>query len=169
MEKSNSSSFSTFQRNVPATSSNTSTHSRSSEPCRRKLNYNEENSNETDDVKAADKSILSRISLNDTRKVLRNGLDRINKTFNNVRTSVGSFTQMFKTSTKRRQILEEGPMTPSCMSPDSRAQKVLGRTPTKLYSPFGIESPYRKTTCDKENIPRPTAMEKISKKNGTND
>lgn len=59
--------------------------------------------------------------------------------------------QMFKISTKRRQILEEGPMTPC---PNTLSKTVLGRTPTKLYSPFGIESPYNKpTTCDKENVP----------------
>lgn len=178
MANSNSASFSTFQRNVPATSSNTSTHSKTSESCRRKLKYNTQNLNESDNSKEeeADKSILSRLSLSDTRKVLRNGLGRINRTFNNVRTSVGSFTQVwcqfdcwscflvwcvfqiFRTSTKRRQILEEGPVTPGCLSPDSRAQKVLGRTPTKMYSPFGIESPYKETTYNKENIQRPNRL-----------
>lgn len=61
---------------------------------------------------------------------------------------------MFKISTKRRQILEEGPMTPNSFpTPNGLSKAVLGRTPTRLYSPFGIESPYNKpTTYDKENI-----------------
>lgn len=61
---------------------------------------------------------------------------------------------MFKISTKRRRILEEGPMTPNGgPTPNGFSKVVLGRTPTRLYSPFGIESPYNKpTTYDKENI-----------------
>lgn len=61
---------------------------------------------------------------------------------------------MFKISTKRRQILEEGPLTPNgCPTPNEFSKAVLGRTPTRLYSPFGIESPYNKpTTYDKENV-----------------
>lgn len=164
MENSNSSSFSSFQRNVAATSSDTSKHSKNSESCRRKLNYITENSDAPNESKEDEKSIVSRISLSDTRKVLRNGLDRINRTFNNVRTSVGSFTQIFKTSTRRRQILEEGPMTPTCVTPDSRARIILGRTPTKLYSPFGIESPYKSTTYDKENIPNSNKMGIVRRK-----
>lgn len=52
-------------------------------------------------------------------------------------------------STKRRQILKEGPMTPNC---EETPRKILGRTPTKMYSPFGIESPYNSTTYEKENV-----------------
>lgn len=61
---------------------------------------------------------------------------------------------MFKISTKRRHILEEGPMTPnSCPTPNGFSKALLGRTPTRLYSPFGIESPYNKpTTYNKENV-----------------
>lgn len=45
-------------------------------------------------------------------------------------------------------------MTPNgCPTPNGFSKAVLGRTPTRLYSPFGIESPYNKpTTYDKENI-----------------
>lgn len=45
-------------------------------------------------------------------------------------------------------------MTPNgCPTPNAFSKAVLGRTPTRLYSPFGIESPYNKpTTYDKENI-----------------
>lgn len=34
-------------------------------------------------------------------------------------------------------------------TPQTRSRQLLGRTPTKLYSPFGIESP--RHTWDKEN------------------
>lgn len=41
-------------------------------------------------------------------------------------------------------------MTPS--TPISKSRAALGRTPTKLYSPFGIESPIRPSPLnDKEN------------------
>lgn len=41
-------------------------------------------------------------------------------------------------------------MTPNC---DETPRRILGRTPTKLYSPFGIESPYNNsTTYSKENV-----------------
>lgn len=45
-------------------------------------------------------------------------------------------------------------MTPNGFpTPNGLSKAVLGRTPTRLYSPFGIESPYNKpTTYDKENI-----------------
>lgn len=52
--------------------------------------------------------------------------------------------QRFKTNTRRRQILQESPShyvrTPTPRS-RSKSRELLGRTPTKLYSPFGIESP----------------------------
>ncbi|KAG5878514.1 hypothetical protein JTB14_018898 [Gonioctena quinquepunctata] len=103
-------------------------------------------------TRSIDKSVLSTLSFNDnTRKVLRNSMERISKTYNTFRTAIGTITQRFKVSTKRRQILEEGPMTPNCATPYSR--QILGRTPTKMYSPFNIESPYHPTTYDKENIP----------------
>lgn len=66
-------------------------------------------------------------------------------------------------STKRRQILQEGPMTPNCETPQTFSRKVLGRTPTKLYSPFSIESPYHSTTVNKENMP-PISEQDIVKK-----
>ncbi|KAK9884340.1 hypothetical protein WA026_005290 [Henosepilachna vigintioctopunctata] len=157
---------SSFQRNVITTSSSSSTHSKTSETCRRKLNYkNKENSNTESEDSRAEKSVLSVISLNDTRRFLRSGAERLGKTLNNVRTTIGSFTQIFKISTKRRQILEEGPMTPECATPHTMSKQVLGRTPTKLYSPFSFESPYQPTTYDKENIPvqqKQVTMKKVT-------
>ncbi|RZC39550.1 uncharacterized protein BDFB_001501 [Asbolus verrucosus] len=121
--------------------------------CRRRLQNKFEECDKEYETKTADKSVLSVLSLNDnTRRVLRNGAERLTKTFNNVRTTIGTITQKFRVSTKRRQILEEGPMTPNCATPHTFSKQILGRTPTKLYSPFGIETPYNPVTCfDKEN------------------
>ncbi|KAK9751298.1 hypothetical protein QE152_g5181 [Popillia japonica] len=90
----------------------------------------------------------------------RNGAEKISKTISNVRISLGNFSQRFKSSTRRRQILEEGPMTPNCSTPQART--ILGRTPTKLYSPFGIETPNLNNESDKENAP--PGLQKNSKK-----
>ncbi|OXU23304.1 hypothetical protein TSAR_000094 [Trichomalopsis sarcophagae] len=89
----------------------------------------------------------------DSKRALRNGADKISKTISSVRTTFGSISQKFKSSTRRRQRLEEqqSPTSSACntQTPQSRSRNLLGRTPTKLYSPFGIESP--KTAWDKEN------------------
>ncbi|XP_063230028.1 uncharacterized protein LOC134535090 isoform X3 [Bacillus rossius redtenbacheri] len=46
-----------------------------------------------------------------------------------------------RSSTRRRTLFSNdgSPATP--LTPDARTRRLLGRTPTKLYSPFGIESP----------------------------
>jgi len=144
-----------FQRNTSLTGTNRSNRSEGrSYHCRRKL---QDTFDATDTASCCDtsdrqnRSILSVLSLNDTKKIFKQSAERISKTFTTVRTSFGSFTQKFRMPTKRRQILEEGPMTPVCETPQARA--VLGRTPTKLYSPFAIETPQR-SNCDKENILR---------------
>ncbi|KAF5285211.1 hypothetical protein FQR65_LT13326 [Abscondita terminalis] len=80
----------------------------------------------------------------DTRRIIRTGVEKICKTFNNIRNSIGMFSQRFRLSTKRRRILEEGPTTPVCSTPNTLTRIMLGRTPTKLYSPFCIDSPYKK-------------------------
>ena len=64
------------------------------------------------------------------------------------------YLQKFKSSTRRRQRLEEQ-QSPSCnvlksQTPQTRSRNLLGRTPIKLYSPFGIESP-RNAWDNKEN------------------
>ncbi|KAF2893462.1 hypothetical protein ILUMI_12722 [Ignelater luminosus] len=121
--------------------------------CRTKLQdrFNEsENGNfNKGDSSKTNRSVLSAISLNDTRRVLRTGAERISKTFNELRTTIGTLSQRFRISTKRRQILEEGPVTPGCITPHTLSRTVLGRTPTKLYSPFSIDSPYNKPLSNK--------------------
>lgn len=165
----------TFRRNNSATSS---TRSEGMQHCRRKLQEKFDESDGCSSSKAyssmdSNRKVLSVLNLSETRKVLRNGAERISKTFNTVKTSLETFTQVclikisenqsknlfisfeqkFKMSTKRRQILEEGPMTPNPgVTPHTFSRQILGRTPEKLYSPFGIDSPYHPTTCDKENF-----------------
>ncbi|XP_017768236.1 PREDICTED: uncharacterized protein LOC108556575 [Nicrophorus vespilloides] len=149
MRPDNKSDSFTFHRNSALTSSSNSTDGRI-QNCRKKLQdrFEKEETSSCSDERG-DRSVLSVLSLNDTRRALRTGADKLSRTFSSVRTSFGTFSQKFKISTKRRQILEEGPMTPNCDTPFSKS--VLGRTPTKLYSPFGIESPAANTK-DKENI-----------------
>ncbi|XP_060534365.1 uncharacterized protein LOC132706818 [Cylas formicarius] len=142
-----------FHRNTEATSSGSSTESSSGQRCRRRLREKFDESR-TQGTRAGERRVLSVLSLNDnTRRVLRSSAERLSKTFNSVRTTLGTLSQRFKTSTKRRQILQEGPMTPNPQTPYSFSKQILGRTPTKLYSPFGIDSPYNNaTTIDKENL-----------------
>lgn len=59
--------------------------------------------------------------------------------------------QRFRTSTRRRYRLENE--SPQAVTPRTRTRCMLGRTPTKLYSPFGIETPQSdsKSLANKEN------------------
>ncbi|XP_071057259.1 uncharacterized protein [Onthophagus taurus] len=145
MRPDNKSESFTFHKNV------FSSNGHSKLNCRKKLQDKFEKDPEMGS-KSGDKSVLSVLTLNDTRKVLRTSAEKISKTFSNVRISIGNFSQRFKSSTRRRQILEEGPMTPNCSTP--RVRSILGRTPTKLYSPFGIETPKTGDVNlgDKENV-----------------
>ncbi|OAD58851.1 hypothetical protein WN48_10053 [Eufriesea mexicana] len=88
----------------------------------------------------------------DSRRALRSGAEKLSKTISSVRTTFGTISQKFKSSTRRRQRLEEQQSPNSIckmQTPQTRSRQLLGRTPTKLYSPFGIESP--RHTWDKEN------------------
>ncbi|CAH0549623.1 unnamed protein product [Brassicogethes aeneus] len=155
-----------FRRNSTANSSNSSNRSSGMQNCRRNLQKNFEDKSDDSSKEGNDRSVLSVLSFNEnTRKVLRNGAERITKTFNTVRTTFGSISQKFKISTKRRQILEEGPMTPNCATPQTFSKQILGRTPEKMYSPFGIDSPYCSTTYNKENVPNLNNFASLSKYN----
>ncbi|XP_058806752.1 uncharacterized protein LOC131673077 [Phymastichus coffea] len=146
-----------FHRDTSNTRS-TSEDNRSQKNIRRKLQYKFEK-DPMDGPK--DKDIVERpwhnLSLGqvstDSKRVLRNGADKISKTISSVRTAFGSVSQKFKSSTRRRQRLEEqqSPINSACKSqtPQSKSRNLLGRTPTKLYSPFGIESP--RYAWNKEN------------------
>lgn len=114
----------------------------------------------------------------DSRRALRSGAEKLSRTISSVRTTFGTISQVrlndatnwavnyshpsmftiqkFKSSTRRRQRLEEqqSPNAKGKMqTPQTRSRQLLGRTPTKLYSPFGIESP--RHAWDKENNDTP--------------
>ncbi|KAG7212089.1 hypothetical protein KM043_012441 [Ampulex compressa] len=93
----------------------------------------------------------------DSRRALRSGAEKLSRTISSVRTTFGTISQKFRSSTRRRQRLEEqqSPGNGVCkmQTPQTRSRQILGRTPTKLYSPFGIESPRR--AWDKENDATP--------------
>lgn len=92
----------------------------------------------------------------DSRRALRSGAEKLSKTISSVRTTFGTISQKFKSSTRRRQRLEEQQSPNSIckmQTPQTRTRQILGRTPTKLYSPFGIESP--RHAWDKENNETP--------------
>jgi len=65
---------------------------------------------------------------------------KFNKTFKEVKTSIGNLSQRLRRSTRRRYALGE---TTSVVDL-SPTRRILGRTPTKLYSPFGFDSPLNK-------------------------
>ncbi|XP_071639219.1 uncharacterized protein [Temnothorax longispinosus] len=85
----------------------------------------------------------------DSRRALRNGAEKLSRTISSVRTTFGTISQKFKSSTRRRQRLEEQQSPSNMQTPQTRSRQLLGRTPTKLYSPFGIESP--RHAWNKEN------------------
>ncbi|KAL0112687.1 hypothetical protein PUN28_012152 [Cardiocondyla obscurior] len=85
----------------------------------------------------------------DSRRALRNGAEKLSRTISSVRTTFGTISQKFKSSTRRRQRLEEQQSPSNMQTPQTRSRQILGRTPTKLYSPFGIESP--RHAWNKEN------------------
>ncbi|XP_046738963.1 uncharacterized protein LOC124407153 [Diprion similis] len=83
---------------------------------------------------------LSNVSA-DSRRAFRNGAEKLSKTISSVRMTFGTISQKFRSSTRRRQRLEECHSPTISATPQTRSRHLLGRTPTKLYSPFGIESP----------------------------
>lgn len=69
--------------------------------CRRRLQNRFEECGRYES-KPADRSVLSVLSFNDnTRKALRNGAERLSKTLNTVRTTIGSLTQVIHVNNSR--------------------------------------------------------------------
>lgn len=63
--------------------------------CRTKLQDRFDNSdNSGSNSSRINRSILSSITLNDTRRVLRESASKVSKSFNDLRTTLGSFTQV---------------------------------------------------------------------------
>lgn len=82
----------TFRRGITENGSNRSA---GMQNCRRKLE-DKFDDNQKNGSTHNDRSVLSVLSLNDNaRKTLRNGAERLTKTFNTFRTSIGTFTQVF--------------------------------------------------------------------------
>ncbi|XP_008479123.1 uncharacterized protein LOC103515958 isoform X1 [Diaphorina citri] len=88
-------------------------------------------------------TLLSNISMNQFHqsrgKLVSNSKTKFTKSMTNLQTTLGSWKQKLRSSTRRRYQLTESPSpcTPSPITP----KRILGRTPTKLYSPFNIETP----------------------------
>lgn len=84
-----------FQRSASSNSSTSSSRSAGMQNCRRKLQNTFEETDKEKESKSASSSVLSVLSFNDnTMRVLRNGAERITKTFNSVRTTFGTITQV---------------------------------------------------------------------------
>ncbi|CAH0384378.1 unnamed protein product [Bemisia tabaci] len=102
-------------------------------------------------------SLNSNLNLkSNPRRMLRSSASKLTKSFGNLRTTIEEFSQKFRASTRRRSRLSDSPITPN--TPHSRTRKILGRTPTKLYSPFSIITPSpgnRRSRCNKENLSTP--------------
>jgi len=91
------------------------------------------------------------------RRMLRSGADKISKTISNVRSSIDTLSQKFRPATKRRQRLQNQDSPQAAITPRTRSRRVLGRTPTKLYSPFGIDTPpHNRSNKENCNVGRQT-------------
>lgn len=102
------------------------------------------------------RNVLSSINLNvanvpkETRKFFQAGTDKMNRKLRDVRQTFGTWSQRLKNPTRRRErLINNSPYTPG-RTP--RTKQLLGRTPTKLYSPFGIETPSDRLERDHQNF-----------------
>ncbi|XP_068217454.1 uncharacterized protein [Palaemon carinicauda] len=73
-----------------------------------------------------------------TSKLFQESGKKMNRAIQGVRTSLSSFTQLFRSSTRRRYKLDGGTPTRTPRRTPSRPQR---QTPGKLYSPFDISTP----------------------------
>nr|XP_021208386.1 uncharacterized protein LOC101742718 isoform X2 [Bombyx mori] len=88
------------------------------------------------------KNIFKNASFVNSRRALQSGADKITRTFRSVRNTFGNLSQHLRFGGRRRHRLAEAGSpcrTPS--TPVMKKKQLLGRSPTKLYSPFGIETP----------------------------
>jgi len=102
------------------------------------------------------RNVLSSINLNvanvpkGTRKFFQAGTDKMNQKLRDVRLTFGTWSQRLKNPTRRRErLINNSPYTPG-RTP--RTKQLLGRTPTKLYSPFGIETPSDRLEREHQNF-----------------
>ncbi|KAK4004728.1 uncharacterized protein LOC116920300 [Daphnia magna] len=90
----------------------------------------------------------------ETRKLIQAGADKVNQTLNGVRSTFGTWSQKLKNNpTRRRQrLVNSSPYTPGRGKDTPKSKQLLGRTPTKLYSPFGIETPSSRRQRNRQNF-----------------
>ncbi|CAH0402635.1 unnamed protein product [Chilo suppressalis] len=89
------------------------------------------------------KNIFKTKSFANSRRALQSGADKISRTFRSVKNSFGNLSQHFRLGARRRHRLTDAGSpcrTPS--TPVTKKKSILARSPTKLYSPFGIETPH---------------------------
>lgn len=87
----------TFRRTSLANSSDSSTRSSGNQNCRKNLRAKFEQVEKEKKIENdySDRTILSMLSFNDnTKRVLKNGAEKITKTINSVRTTLGTITQV---------------------------------------------------------------------------
>ncbi|XP_050428222.1 uncharacterized protein LOC126838117 [Adelges cooleyi] len=70
---------------------------------------------------------------------LKHSVSSVFRSMNKLRTGFKMATQKLRPTTRRRFKLDESPLTPN--TPKTRSKCLLGRTPTKMYSPFAIDTP----------------------------
>ncbi|XP_027206499.2 putative uncharacterized protein DDB_G0272516 [Penaeus vannamei] len=71
-------------------------------------------------------------------RMIQEGGKKVNRALQGVRTSLSSFTQMFRNSTRRRYKLDA--RTPT-HTPKHNSNRTPRKTPGKLYSPFNMNTP----------------------------
>ncbi|XP_059052102.1 uncharacterized protein LOC131846733 [Achroia grisella] len=88
------------------------------------------------------KKLFKTKSFANSRRALQSGAEKISRTFRSVRNTFGNLSQHFRLGGRRRHRLAE--TGSPCRTPSTPVtkKKILGRSPTKLYSPFGIETPH---------------------------
>ncbi|XP_013145882.1 PREDICTED: uncharacterized protein LOC106109033 [Papilio polytes] len=78
-----------------------------------------------------------------SRRALQSSAEKISKTFKSVRNTFGNLSQHFRVSGRRRhRLAEAGSPCKGPSTPVTKKKGLLGRSPAKLYSPFGIETPH---------------------------
>ncbi|XP_048482398.1 uncharacterized protein LOC105386423 [Plutella xylostella] len=81
-------------------------------------------------------------SFANSRRALQTSAEKITKTFRSVKNTFGNISEHFRLGGRRRHRLAE--TASPCRAPTTPVtkKKMLGRSPARLYSPFGIETPH---------------------------
>ncbi|CAH0713968.1 unnamed protein product, partial [Brenthis ino] len=91
------------------------------------------------------KNIFKGKSFANSRRALQSGAEKISRTFKSVRNTFGNLSQHFRLSGRRRhRLTEAGSPCRVPTTPVTKKKLISGRSPTKLYSPFGIETPHNR-------------------------